>query len=345
VNLVALVESEGHVCCRYRVAAFRAYLAAAGIRLTVRPLPASPLGRVMVYRQSQEADVVLLQRKLVSGFELALLRRWAARLVYDFDDAVWLRDSYSAKGFDNPGRARRFRRIAEVVDLLVAGNEYLAAEARRYAPADRVAVIPTCVEPGGYPVADHRDRGPVRLVWVGSASTLRGLERFRPTLERIGQTVPNVRLKLICDKFLTLEHLPVEPVRWAEGTEAAEIAAADIGIGWVPDDRWSRGKCGLKLLQYQAAGLPVVANPVGVQGLIVRHNESGLLAATTDDWVSAIRQLAADPNLRHAFGTAGRKQVETGYSVTAGGRQWVERLRRLVEGVGCSATSCESSAP
>lgn len=274
-----------------------------------------------------------------------MLRRWAARLVYDCDDAVWLRDSYSGKRFDNPGRTRRFRWTAEVVDLVVAGNEYLAAEARRFAPPDRVAVIPTCVEPTGYPLAEHRGDGPVRLVWVGSASTLRGMERFRPTLEQIGHTVPNVRLKLICDRFLTLEHLPVDAVKWDAATEPNEIASADIGIGWVPDDPWSRGKCGLKLLQYHAAGLPVVANPVGVQGLIVRHDESGFLATGPEEWVTAVRRLAGDARLRQAYGITGRKHVETGYSVVAGGRLWVEHLRRLVERTGCSATSYGSSAP
>lgn len=345
MNLVALVESEAHVCCRYRLAALRGPLADAGVTLTFRTLPASPLARMRVYRGLRSADAVVMQRKLLSRVELTLLRRWAKRLVYDFDDAVWLRDSYSAKGFDNPSRARRFRRTVAAVDLVVAGNEYLAAEARRFVAADRVAVVPTCVNPAAYPVADHRADGPVRLVWVGSSSTLRGLERFRPTLEAIGQAVPTARLKLICDRFLELEYLPVEPVRWDEQTEAAEIAAADVGIGWVPDDPWSRGKCGLKLLQYQAAGLPAVANPVGVQGAIVRHTETGLLATTTDEWVAAVRRLAERPDLRRVYGAAGRKRVETEYSVTTAGRLWADLLRGTAARAGCSATSCENSAP
>ena len=196
-------------------------------------------------------------------------------MIFDFDDAVWLRDSYSGKGFDDPKRAARFRATVRACDLVIAGNEYLAAEARKYAPAERVRVIPTCVDVAKYPLVTHDAREGVRLVWVGSSSTLKGLERFAPTLSVIGRSVPGVRLKLICDRFAEFPDLTVERCVWNEATESAEIAAADVGIGWVPDDPWSRGKCGLKVLQYQAAGLPVVANPVGVQADLVRDGETG----------------------------------------------------------------------
>src|SRR5262249_19880967 len=155
--------------------------------------------------------------------------------------------------------------------------------------AKQVVVVPTCVEPASYPVASHTSSA-VRLVWVGSSSTLQGLERFHHVLEAIGRDVPNVRLKLICDRFLELRHLPVDAVPWSEATEAAELADAEVGIGWVPDDPWSRGKCGLKVLQYHAACLPVIANPVGVQADFVRDGATGFLASTPEEWVSAVRR-------------------------------------------------------
>jgi hypothetical protein len=187
------------------------------------------------------------------------------------------------------------------------------------------------VEPGNYPLAACGDapHAAVQLVWVGSSSTLRGLERFAPSLSAIGRAIPGSRLKLICDRFISVPDLPVDPCPWREETEASEIAAADVGIGWVPDDPWSRGKCGLKLIQYHAAGLPVIANPVGVQGEIVRDGETGLLATTTDEWVSAVAGLAADAELRRRLGAAGRKQVEDRYSVAAGARAWLAALDRL----------------
>jgi glycosyltransferase involved in cell wall biosynthesis len=183
-------------------------------------------------------------------------------------------------------------------------------------------------------LARHDGAGPaVRLVWVGSSSTLQGLERVQPVLEAVGAGVPGVRLKLICDRFLILRRLPVEPCLWSESTEAVEIAEADIGISWLPDDDWSRGKCGLKVLQYMAAGLPVVANPVGVQADLVRHGESGLLAATPTEWAEAISRLARGPSLRRRLGAAGRRRVEEEFSVAAGGRRW----RALLDALGSAA--------
>ena len=325
-SVLALVQSETHVCCRYRVAAFRPALQAAGHALTVRGLPRRLVGRLKLYTTAGRYDAVLLQRKLLSLAEVVVLRRFARRLVFDFDDALWLRDSYSPTGFESGKRLRRFRSVVRRCDAVVAGNRFLAEAVRPHNP--NVTVIPTCVEPADYPLAEHsRPPGEARLVWVGSSSTLKGLERNREMLGAVGRAVPGVRLAVICDRFPTFDGLPVEAVRWDGATEAAEIAASDVGIGWVPDDPWSRGKCGLKLLQYLAAGLAVVANPVGVQADIVTHGQTGLLAATTDEWVAAVRTLANDPALRRRLGRAGRERVEREYSVAVGGAKWVEVLR------------------
>jgi glycosyltransferase involved in cell wall biosynthesis len=326
--LVALVESPDHVCCRYRLTAFRPAMAAAGWSLELLPLPRRPFARMGLLRRLRWADAVLVQRKLIPRLEVNLLRRAVRRLVFDFDDAVWLRDSYSPKGLDAPRRAYRFAAVTAAADRVLAGNDYLAAEARMFAPADRVTVLPTCVPPADYPTAAHaNDR--VRLVWVGSASTLQGLERCRPMLEAVGRAVPNLTLRLVCDKFLSFTNLAVERVNWKQDTEAADIAACDIGVSWLPDDRWSRGKCGLKVLQYHAAGLPVVGNPVGVTPELVRDGLTGLLADTPDEWVLAVRKLAENPALRLALGAAGRRQVEQRYSVAAGGRLWADVLAGL----------------
>jgi glycosyltransferase involved in cell wall biosynthesis len=333
VRIVALVESVDHVCCRYRVAAFRDAFAAAGHEFHIRPLPRTPLARLLIGREIDGADAVVVQRKLLPSWVVALLRRRARRLIFDFDDAVWLRDSYSPRGFDDHRRARRFRAMMSACDLVVAGNEYLANEAARHTPRERVVVIPTCVEPQKYPTHLARSRSGLQLVWIGSHSTLRGLERFEQVLSAIGRDMPGTRLKLICDRFIRIAGLPIDECVWSDATEAAEIAAADVGISWVPDDPWSRGKCGLKVLQYQAAGLPVIANPVGVHTEMVRPNETGFTATTTEEWVAAVSQLAADPSLRRRLGQRARHDVEERFSVAAGARRWLSALEQFVQPV------------
>jgi glycosyltransferase involved in cell wall biosynthesis len=338
VHLTALVDAVDHVCCRYRLAALRPHLERAGHRLELRPLPRTWWRRFLLFRSLRGANVIL-QRRLPVRWELALLRHAAARLFFDFDDAVFLRDSYAAAGLHDARRQRRFQAVVAACDAVVAGNAWLAEAASRHTAAESVHVVPTCVEPAQYP----EDEFPIRpvcgrignssseitLVWIGSSSTLQGLERIRPLLEEIGARVPNVRLKVICDRFPKLERLPVVAVPWSAATEAAELASADVGIAWIPNDDWSRGKCGLKVLQYMAAGLPVVANPVGVHVEMVRHGESGFQAVTTDEWVAAVSRLAADAELRRRLGLAGRRRLETDYAVTTAAARWLDLLGGL----------------
>lgn len=328
MRVVALVESEDHVCCRYRIAAFRDAFSTAGHPLDIRPLPQSSFGRLTIGRDLADADAVIVQRKLLPRWAVSLLRHRVRRLIFDFDDAVWMRDSYSARGFDDPKLIRRFRTIVSASDMVVAGNDFLAAEAAKHTAPNRVVVIPTCVEPTRYPVVSSSREG-FQLVWIGSQSTLRGLERFMEALSSIGRSVPGTRLKLICDRFLSVPDLPVEECLWQEDTEATEIASADVGISWIPDDPWSRGKCGLKILQYQAAGLPVIANPVGVHSQMVRDGETGFIATTTAEWVTVVERLAADSMLRERLGSTGRKQVESRYSVEIGANRWLSLLQGL----------------
>jgi glycosyltransferase involved in cell wall biosynthesis len=129
---------------------------------------------------------------------------------------------------------------------------------------------------------------------------------------------------------LQLEHLPVEFRSWSQATETRDLADADIGISWLPDDGWSAGKCGLKVLQYMAAGLPVVANSVGLQRRLVRPGENGFLADTPDAWENAVRRLAKDPELRRRMGAAGRQRVEADYRVEVGAAAWEKVLRQPV---------------
>lgn len=330
MKLVALVDSVDHVCSRYRLAAFEPYLVAAGHTLELRPLPEGLIARASLFRTLRAADAVILQRKLLPGLQLGLLRRCAKTLIFDYDDAVWLRDSYSWKGTTSRRRYRRFARTVRAADLVLAGNDFLAAEAKRLAPHAVVDVIPTCIDPARYSLADHARSERLHLVWIGSSSTLQGLERIRPILDAIGQAVPGTRLKLICDRFVGFEHLTVEPLPWCAAHEARDLASADIGITWIPDDDWSRGKCGLKVLQYQAAGLPVIANPVGVHPSFVEPGRTGILAHTPDDWIEGVRRLA-DPALRNRMGTAARAQLEEQYSVAAGAKRWLDALARLLE--------------
>lgn len=329
MRLTALVECPDHVCCRYRLSAFRFHLQAAGHELALETMPRGLLSRLQLFHRLR-GQTVIVQRKLLPFWELTWLRRCVGRLLFDFDDAIFLRDSYAKKGLHHAGRLRRFAAMVRACDAVVAGNRFLAEQASQFAPAKKVHIVPTCVDAEKYmPRTTADSAAPARLGWIGSPSTLQGLHTIKPILEEVGRRIPGVTLALICDRSLELRHLPVVLVPWSEATEAVELAGCDIGISWVPDDLWSRGKCGLKILQYMAAGLPVVTNGAGVHPEMVRNGENGFLVETREQWVEAIGRLAIDPELRVRMGQAGRRRLEESYSVPEGARAWLAVLASL----------------
>lgn len=333
MRVTALVKSREHVCCRYRIAAFAPHLESLGHRVEIQPWSSSSILEHLFFGNT---DVLVIQRRLLPTWQLKVLRGRTRRLVFDFDDSVFLRTSYNPHGLASPTRLRQFRHMMQVADVIVAGNEFLRAQASAWADPEKVHVIPTCVDVSRYPQAAHdASRDKVKLAWIGSASTLRGLERIRPLLERLGQSNPRLHLKVICDRSLSMTHLPVEFRPWSEESECAELADADIAISWLPDDDWSAGKCGLKILQYMAAGLPVIANPVGVQAQMVRHGETGFLVNTADEWQNAAQRLADDANLRRRMGVAARRRVAAEYDVSRGKLPWQSILNELARG--CAA--------
>lgn len=326
MRVITLVESLDHVCARYRAGAFVKPLASYGIDLQLLPLPRAFPARQQTLWNLKGERVILL-RKLLPWIDWKIVRSRASWIAFDLDDAVFLRDSYSGKGFTDSRRQARFQRICLEADAIAAGNTFLANAARENGARGSIEVIPTCVDPNAYiPRQAHDLSDRLDLVWIGSASTLQGLDRFRETLETIGKRVQGVRLIQICDRFLQFKHLETVHAPWSSVTEARDLANANVGISWIPDDPWSQGKCGLKLLQSMAAGLPVVANPVGVHPEMITPNINGFLAGDTEEWVEAIIRLRDDLSLRTRLGQAGRALVENRYSVAVGARQWKELL-------------------
>ncbi len=337
MRVLALAEGPNHVCCRYRIEAFAWSLAERGYLLEVEPLHPDTLRRTPQLREAARADVVILQRKLLPLWQLAMLRRCARRLIYDVDDALYQRDSYSRKGPRSWVRQMHFWATSYLADAVTAGNEFLRDRVASYVGHERVHVIRTCVEPAFYPLARHeRSGGTAKLVWIGQPSTLPSLDLVRRHLAESVRRLPGLKLRVICDRFPRLEGIEVLPYRWSAADEAAAVADADIGLNWLPDDQWSRGKCGLKVLQYMAAGLPVVANPVGMNRHMVEHGRTGFLASTPAEWSAAIERLARDPLLRRRMGEAGRRRVEERFSVAS----WGPRLAEVVHAVrGGTATA------
>jgi glycosyltransferase involved in cell wall biosynthesis len=318
---------------RCRVYQYLPHLAARGIKAEVLPrFP--PAGEL--WRRAGTTDAVFLQKRAPSLTRLLLLRRRAPRLLFDFDDAIWLRSASDSKVRPAPLRKRlRLAATLRLSDHVIAGNEYLAAYARRWTP--RVAVLPTPVDleyygrGQGSGVRDQPDKTrlptpapgcascplptALRLGWVGHPSTLGYLRRLEPALAGLARQHPELRLRVVCSEPYKSEAIPVENVPWSLAEEVANLRGLDIGLMPLEDDPWARGKCGYKALQYMAVGVPVVCSPVGMNVDIVQEGENGLLAGDLDAWERQISRLVASPELRQRLGAAGQRSVEQNYSL------------------------------
>jgi glycosyltransferase involved in cell wall biosynthesis len=307
---------------RLRIAALAPLLAERGFELDVKVRPKSWLVRRALLRLADSYHAVILQRKLLDPSDARLLRRSARRILYDIDDAVMFH-AHDVGRVSQWRTNRRFEATARVVDHVVAGNEYLAALFRER--GREVTILPTCVDPAHYRVKRHEPSGAVGLVWIGSRSTLPYLRERLPAIEQAALRLPGLRLITIADKTVADAKLPIEHIAWSAEDEAESLIRGDIGIAPTPDDRWTRGKCGFKIIQYMAAGLPAIASPVGANAGIVRP-ETGILATTQQEWTDAIVKLASDINLRRAMGCAGRERVEHAYSLAPAADAWAALL-------------------
>lgn len=330
MELLALVESPGHVCCRYRIAAFEPYLRYFGVNVTYQAIAHSAPVRLAQMHAAGRFDAVILQRKLLDSVSLAALRRSAKFLAFDFDDAVVYRDSYSPKGHHCPRRKVRFSNTVRCADQILAGNSFLAQLAEDHgARSQKVRYMPTCVDLERYETiraeaARRPADDPFVMVWVGSSSTLQGLEATSGLWNGIGEHVPAAVLRVVCDRFPRFDRLAVEPVVWSEETEIEWIVASDAGVSHVPNDLWSRGKCGLKVLQYMAAGLPVLTNPVGVHVEMIRSGRNGFLVQEPREWIEAVRWLAANRDRAAAMGRAAMDDIRRGYDIADWGPFFVD---------------------
>lgn len=330
LQVLFLVPRMDKASTRYRVLQYFPALEEAGIRHEIRALSKTARNWLQLLGQLRAADVVFIQKKLFSTLEIALLRRLSKRLIYDFDDAVMYKDG-PASDRQHVRQRRRFAATAARADLLIAGNDYLCEEAR--ACHRPTVMIPTPLDMTRYTskVPENDAKGEVVLGWIGSRGTLKYLQEIAPALETLGERLPGVKLKIVADDFFDLEHLPVIKKTWSAADEIADLHSFDIGLMPLTDDVWTRGKCGFKLLQCMAVGLPVICSPVGANRQIVTDGVEGYWASSHAEWVEKIAALVNDADLARAMGRRGRAKVLQTYSLQANAPLLIQALR-LPEG-------------
>ena len=290
-------------------------------------------GRVQVLLSSRRFDLLWIEKEalpwLPAWFEKALLSG-AVPYVLDYDDAVFHYYDQHRNPVVRALLTNKHPTLIRDAAMVLAGNDYLADFAR-HAGATRVEVVPTVVDLVRYPAAiikTAEGEGLPCVGWIGQRATATFLIPYAPLFKRLAAD-GLARFSAIGIDAQSLG-LPMDSVPWTDQTEVTSIARLDIGIMPLLDAPFERGKCGYKLIQYMACGLPVLASPVGVNRHIVEHGVNGFLADTPGEWEQALRILLADAGLRQRMGRAGRLKVEQQYCVQVTGPSLAVLLKNAV---------------
>lgn len=259
---------------------------------------------------------------------------WLERLLFslnphavlDIDDALFLRDD-SCTGFIHH-RLRDFGKFADIAGrfrAVVCGNRFLADYFRKYSA--KVHVIPTVVPMRRYEAVIHRASPRVRIGWIGTPFSAPHLDVARGPLERLAQR-HDFEFRVVGAGALPAWDLPLmTQVDWGLDLEMDYFADFDIGIMPLRDFPFAHGKCAFKLIQYMAAGIPVVASPVGANLEVVQDGVNGFLAATDSEWIERLERLLVDPSLRRTLGEHGRQTVRDRFSLESRWRPYAGILK------------------
>jgi glycosyltransferase involved in cell wall biosynthesis len=281
--------------------------------------------------RAQKYDVLFIQKVLFPAPVAYLLRRCRSKVLFDFDDAIFTLERVGS-GWLN--RLRAWRRRGGLPAMLrsaqcaVVENAYTADYAKQFCP--QVLRITGPIDTERYAPMDHASDGNIVLGWIGSPTTTPYLEMIREPLEVLARKYPGLRLHLIGASPFDIGALPVETRPWDLTTEIGHLSRFDIGLMPVPDDAFTRGKGGYKLLQYMAMGLPVVASPVGINREIVDNGKNGFWAETPGEWEKSLSRLIEDADLRREMGAVGRMKMEREFSLQQGSKRLFEVIQSMV---------------
>ena len=328
---------------RYRIEQWAPLLKQSGIEITFAPFRSDTLHSLLsrpgntsrkVFLTALESFRRLKVVKLINECDLVYVYKEAALvgpamiehyiglkgvpMVFDFDDAIYMHSPYGTpfnRYFRLLKLPEKTAKICALASHVLVGNTHLTAYAARF--NRHITIVPSTIDTKKYKVNGFRREGNCPVIgWSGSYSTLPHFNLVSRALTRLAQR-EKFRVRLIGTATdHKIDGVEVESVLWQAKTEVTDLASIDIGIMPLPDDEWSRGKCGQKALQYMALGIPAVCSPVGANSTIIQDGENGLLAATEDQWIEKLTQLLRSPLLRERLGKAGRATVATGYSLS-----------------------------
>lgn len=313
IKLHAILISAKTPSARIRFLDLIPKLTAKGIVCTHSYYSVKPKDILSLLLVCIKSDVVLIQKKLFSPFILRLIRLLAKKLIFDFDDAVYV-SHVDHDTIKINTRHKKFVTSAKLSNLVIAGNSNLATYATPF--ANRIAIIPSAIDTKRIvkkvPTTDKSDT--ISIGWVGTAGNLKYLSMLEPVFTRLAQQYP-IEIRVICDKTISIPNVDVRFVEWQLATEAAEIAKLDIGVMPLEDNIFSAGKCAYKAIQYMAAGVPAVVSAVGMNKVVVSNKKDGFVCDSIAEFEPALEALIIDKELRIEMGERAYHKVMQTYTI------------------------------
>lgn len=262
-------------------------------------------------------------------FEKKLMKRGIKYMV-DYDDAIFHNYDLSINPFIKKVLSHKVDTVMRYSSTVIAGNSYLAERAKN-AGAKKIEIIPTVIDLERYEIKYNFTIQPEQKLivgWIGTFSTFKYFKSIMPILEELALKYP-IAVHVVGVQEELETDLEIKYIPWTEATEAASIRTFDVGIMPLEDSLWERGKCGYKLIQYMASGLPVIASGVGVNSEIVNHSVNGFIANTKEEWTASFYYFIICRYRLSEMGAVGRRMVEDHYSLQVTEKKLLNLLHEL----------------
>lgn len=281
---------------------------------------------------ANQYDIIFIQREAFMTGSVFFEKRFSqskAKVVFDFDDAIWHHDvSDGNKNFSFLKNPSKTAKIIAMSDLIFAGNQYLSDYASQF--NKNIVIVPTTIDTDDYVRLEKNVNEKIIIGWSGSITTIKHFEYALPFLKIIKDKYGDrIEIKVIGDGNYENKELNIQGLPWIKQDELKELSSFDIGIMPLPDDEWTKGKCGLKGLQYMALEIPTIMSAVGVNTDIIQDGENGFLATETDEWVAKIERLINDAALRKSIGVKARQTVVDKYSVKSQRQNYIRYFNQI----------------
>ena len=342
---------------RYRVEQYVPYLRANGVTCIVRPFISSAFYRILYKRGMRLRKFLyfcagMVRRKIdffsalscdivfihLEAFPLGppvtewLLARLGKKIIYDLDDAIYLRTTSQTNNFLK--RLKCPWKIQKIIGLsrhVITCNEHLEEYSLEY--NRNVTVIHTSVDTDRFKPAVKGPSEVITIGWIGSHSTAKYLESLKSVFERLADKKYRFRIKITGASRRVFDIPGAEIIYkdWKLDGEIEEFQSLDIGVYPLPDDEWTAGKTGFKTIQYMSVGIPCVASDAGPNRVIIEEGINGFLAKDDDEWVSKLSKLIEDRGLRERIGAAGRKTILEKYSLKVNAPKILRIIRDVAE--------------